>query len=143
MSRRVQHTNHAKHKESSAKHKGTPAKHKPKPKERGALLTILLVLVILNGAILTLVSWQDARVAGEVTMPIILGLFIVSSIAHVVAGIALWTWKRWGLALYGIAAAVTGVLGIINTGSLIVLMGALVPFAVVGYVVRMKWKMFE
>lgn len=112
-------------------------------KERGVLLTILLILVILNGTILTLASWSFKNAAGEVTTPIILALFIISSIAHVIAGIALWDWKKWGLTLYFISAVLTGVLGLINTGSFIVLFGAIVPFAVVGYVVRMKWHLFE
>ena len=122
------------------------AQHKHKhahKKERGTLLSILLILVIVNGVILTLLSISEKNARDEITDPIIVALFIISAIAHAVAGIALWRWKQWGLYLYLAAAILTGALGLINTGSLVVFFGAVLPFAIVGYVIAQKWRMFD
>ena len=67
-----------------------------------------------------------------------------AAIAYVVAAVALWRWKKWGLTLYLIATSVAIVLGILATGAAMMWsFSRLLPFIIVGYIVRCRWENFE
>jgi hypothetical protein len=67
-----------------------------------------------------------------------------AAIADIVAAFALWRWKKWGLTLYLIATSVAIVLGILATGAAMMWsFSRLLPFIIVGYIVRSKWEYFE
>ena len=74
--------------------------------------------------------------------------FILSAVAaailDIVAAVALWRWKKWGLTLYLIATSIVIVLGILATGAAMLWsFSRLLPFIIVGYIVRSKWEYFE
>ena len=67
-----------------------------------------------------------------------------AAIADIVAAFALWRWKKWGLTLYLVATSVVIVLGILATGAAMMWsFSRLLPFIIVGYIVRSKWEFFE
>ena len=69
---------------------------------------------------------------------------IGASIIDIIAAIGLWQWKKWGLTLYLVGTVIVIVLGILATGAAMLWsFSRLLPFIIVGYIVRSKWEMFE
>lgn len=104
-------------------------------------MTIAIVLVILHGLLWTAGSWATVRnFTGDT--PLYLGLLLVSSIASVVAGVALLYWKRWGFYVYAASVVAEAVLTLLFTGSAWVMIGGLLPAFVVAYILYPKIRSF-
>lgn len=114
---------------------------------RTTLQTIALVYVILHGFLF----WATAR-----SMPVVdnsitrildpnlaLTLIGVASLMAIIAGIAMWFWKRWGLYLYVVATIVLAVVIMMKTGSMIMLFGVLLPAIIVLYIFSQALKYFK
>ena len=112
-------------------------------KHRSTLLTVALVIVILHGILMAAMYWTvlpDAqRTLGNIAL---LGMFGAAA-ATVVAGVAMWFWKRWGIYLYGVASVVEAVIALLASGSIFLLFGALLPAIVVLYIVMAEKEKFE
>lgn len=63
--------------------------------------------------------------------------------ASVVAGIAMWFWKRWGIYLYVVATFTLGGTVLLKTGSLNMMFGAILPMIVVIYIFKPAYKYFR
>ena len=62
---------------------------------------------------------------------------VAAAILDIVAAVALWRWKKWGLTLYLIATSIVIVLGILATGAAMLWsFSRLLPFIIVGYIVK-------
>jgi cation transport ATPase len=120
-------------------------KRAPVKKERGGWLTAAIILVILHGFLMLGVIYGNNLLANEALPPTWFILSIVgAAIADIVAGIALWRWKKWGLTLYLVATVVVIALGVLATGyAMMWSFSRLIPFVIVGYIVRSKWEFFE
>lgn len=114
-----------------------PAQHKP---ARGTWLTVALVLVILHNLFMTTVYWTTQGQAENRTL--VLTIMLLVSLGGVVAGIAMWYWKRWGIYLYALAAVVSAVVALLLTGDMIMIFGALILPIIVGYILRPKLDLF-
>lgn len=123
--------------------KNTRRSARQRTRQRSTILSVVLIFVIIHGLILTLLSIGEKNYQGEVTHPLMYVLFILGSLLDVVAGLALWNWQKWGLNLYLAASTMTAFVGLVNTGSLLIVFAAFLPLAVVGYVVRREWHYFE
>lgn len=132
------HTQHQKHPPHS--------KHKPTQKERGGWLTAAIVFVILHGLLmLGIIYGNDLLQGTDVPLP---AWFVPSvigvAVADIVAGIALWRWKGWGFYLYLVSTIVIIALGVLATGyAMLWSFSRLLPFVIVGYIMRPKWKYFD
>jgi hypothetical protein len=113
-----------------------------KPK-RGTLLTIALVLVILHGLFMTAVYWTTLGNVGREAAPWVLPVMVLASLASVIAGAAMWFWKKWGIYLYFLAAVVTTVVTLIMTGSLYMVFAGLIPMIIVLYIIYPHLKHFD
>jgi len=122
---------------------GTKQANKPVSKRRSTLLTAALIIVILHGIVMAVVYWTvlpDAqRTVGNIAL---LGMFGAAA-ASVVAGVAMWYWKRWGIYLYGAAAVLEAVIALLASGSIFLLFGALLPAIIVLYIVMREQGKFE
>ncbi len=115
----------------------------PTERERGRWLTAAICFVIGYGlALIVLVIMFDST-RGVLAPGWLLPLVIGVGLAEIVAGIALWRWKMWGLYLYLAATIVALFLDVLSAGSLLVVYARIVPFAVVGYIIRPKWEHFD
>ncbi|MCO5187580.1 MAG: hypothetical protein M9928_02510 [Anaerolineae bacterium] len=115
----------------------------PTERERGRWLTAAICFVIGYGlALIVLVIMFDST-RGVLAPGWLLPLVIGVGLAEIVAGIALWRWKMWGLYLYLAATIVAIFLAVLSAGSLLVVYARIVPFAVVGYIIRPKWEHFD
>lgn len=126
--------------------KGTTKREKHHPKkERGFWLSFLLVIVFIRNiagaiAILAIRDSQD-----ETTTPILIALLIILALADVVSAVAMWFWKQWGFYLFLISSAIGGAVALLMTGIFYIIIGSLLPPAVLGYIIRLqhKWEMFD
>ena len=132
--------------QSAAKNPQQPAaKNQPQPakKTRGALIAVVLVAVALHGLILSAVYFS---VLGEAERNVgnwaLMAMFATSA-ADIVAAVAMWFWKRWGMILYGVAAAVQAGIAVLATGDIFLLFGALLPAIIVLYILATKRDQFE
>ncbi len=132
--------------QSAAKNPQQPAaKNQPQPakKTRGALIAVVLVAVALHGLILSAVYFS---VLGEAERNVgnwaLMAMFATSA-ADIVAAVAMWFWKRWGMILYGVAAAVQAVIVVLASGDIFLLFGTLLPAIIVLYILATKRDPFE
>lgn len=112
-------------------------------KRRSTLLTIALVIVILHGIVMAVVYWTVLPDAQRTLGNIALWAMFGAAVASVVAGVAMWYWKRWGIYLYGAAAVVEAVVALAASGNLVLLFGALLPAVIVLYIVMAERPKFE
>lgn len=112
-------------------------------KRRSTLLTIALVIVILHGIVMAVVYWTVLPDAQRTLGNIALWAMFGAAVASVVAGVAMWYWKRWGIYLYGAAAVVEAVVALAASGNLVLLFGALLPAVIVLYIVMAEREKFE
>jgi len=135
------------HKKQTHHQKHPPhAQHKPPQKERGGWLTAAIVFVIIHGLLmLGIIYGNDLLQKTDVPLPSwFIPSVIAAAVGDVVAGIALWKWKGWGFYLYLVTTIVVIVLGIMATGyAMLWSFSRLLPFVIVGYIMRPKWKYFD
>ena len=131
--------------QSAAKNQQQPAKNQPQPakKTRGALITTVLVIVALHGVLMTAAYYSMVDETLRSLGNWMLLTMIATSAADIVAAVAMWFWKRWGMILYGVAAAVQAGIAVLATGDIFLLFGALLPAIIVLYILATKRDQFE
>lgn len=110
-------------------------------KERGCWLTGWLLLMAIHGIVASLLVFYLRRQPGS-DSPLWLAVLAAVSVATVVAAIAIWYWKRWGLILYAVTIAVGIVVGLILTRTQLWVFHEIIPLAILGYLVKDKWAYF-
>lgn len=111
-------------------------------KERGGWLTALLVIILLQGIVASVLIYYLRQQQGEGS-PAWVGLTLFAlSIADIVAVIAIWYWKRWGLVLYAISVAAGIAIGLVLTRSQLIVFHDIIPLALLGYAIKDKWGYF-
>lgn len=125
--------------------KQTKGKQRKVKRERSIWLTLAIVFVVLHSVLVLGIIYGNNLLTGADLPPtwFILSL-IGAEIVDIVAAYGLWTWKKWGLTLYLVGTVIVIVLGILATGAAMMWsFSRIVPFAIVGYIVRSQWEMFE
>ncbi|MBE2238996.1 MAG: hypothetical protein IAE81_14495, partial [Caldilineaceae bacterium] len=87
-------------------------------KRRNTLLTIALVIVLLHGILMTAIFWTVRPDVERNLGNVAVWIMLLSSVADVVAAIAMWYWKRWGIYLYGVAAIGAAIVAVMASGDL-------------------------
>lgn len=134
------------HKKHTQQHKHPPqGKHAPAKKERGGWLTGAIIFVILHSFLVLAGIYGNSLLAVEELPPTWIIYSIVGlAIADIVAGIALWRWKGWGFYLYLFTSIAIIALGIMATGyAMFWAFSRILPFVILGYIMRPKWKYFD
>lgn len=113
-------------------------------KERKWYLSLAILLVLLSGLFFTFWAFNEKRIMGLsfAEVPWWAWAIVVTNIADVVAAVALWYWKKWGLWVYMVSVITRTVLllvaGAFGTG-----FASMLPFFIVGYAVSLNNKQFE
>ena len=94
---------------------------------RSKVQTVALIYVVIHGFIF----WAIARSMSVDHTTLALVLFGLSSLASVIAGIAMWFWQRWGINLYVIAGLVLGGVVLLKTASMYMMFGVMLPMVIV------------
>ena len=119
--------------------------HKP---ERGGLLTFAIVLVVVVNLIL---AAGIHSLKGTLAPDAHIGLIIATwafAWASVVAGIAMWFWKKWGITLYIISSIAIVVLiflifSLADVPTWGMVIGGLLPVIIVMYILKPHLKYFH
>jgi len=119
------------------KHAKQTTQVKQVKKERGGLLS---VIIIIHGAMAAYMVSVSLKPEYGSQRPWIIPILIVNALLNVVAGFGMWNWKKWGIMLYGVSAVISSAIGLILTGSLLVIFYELIPFAILIYILTLKDK---
>jgi hypothetical protein len=119
------------------------SKSKTVKKERGTGLSLWLIFIAGHGLLFTYLTWSVLKPGDSSAPEWMLWLLLLLSVADVVAAVALWKWKKWGFQLFGIATAVSIGLGLVVTASQLFVFYAIIPLAILGYLMKDKWQHFE
>jgi hypothetical protein len=113
-------------------------------KQRGTLLSVLIVLIGLHGILGAYVGYVSLKTE-YVKAPWALALLTLVSVAALVAAVAIWYWKQWGITLYAVVCIVQAAVHLALTGSLLVVFYDILPVAILAYVINLqsKTKLFE
>ncbi len=118
----------------SKMHKSNQPTHR-----RTTLQTIALIYVVIHGFLF----WAIARSMAVEDTTLSLVLFGLSALASVVAGIAMWRWRRWGIYLYAAATLVLAGVVLLKTMSLMMMFGVFLPMFIVIYILYPAFKHFK
>jgi uncharacterized membrane protein (DUF2068 family) len=112
-------------------------------RERGCLLTGMLVLIALHGvAAAYLILYLRADRDPEALVWIAPTLFALA-VADIIAAVAIWFWKKWGLKLYAISTVIGIAVGLIVTASQLVVFHDIIPLVILGYIIKDRWSDFD
>jgi len=117
--------------------KGTPDK-----KQHGGWLTAWLVIAVLRSVLYTFLVLYLRGQRNDPSPAWMLIILFVVSLADLVAVIAVWLWKKWGLQLYAVSTVASIAVGLMLTGSLLIVFHGIVPLAILGYLIKDKWHLF-
>jgi hypothetical protein len=140
------HTQAVKTTHPKNKHENQPAQAsqsksvRPVKKKRGWLLATAIILITLHGILATYLISTYPSSQVYVPRPYILPILIANAFIDVVAGIAMWFWKRWGVILFGISAVISAAIGLVFTGQLMVIFYQMIPFVILGYIIAYQNK---
>ncbi len=112
-------------------------------KERGTWLSVWLILIILHSILTVILIIDLTKQPDATTLPWYLSLLFIAAVAKIVAAVAIWLWERWGLYLYAGAILVSTIIGILMTGTLLIVFNDVLPLAILGYLLRNKWDYFN
>jgi hypothetical protein len=112
-------------------------------KERGTWLSIWLVFIMLHGILASLLIWYLRTQQSEPSPSWVLAILFVLALADVVAAIATWYWKKWGLWLYVISTIAGTVIGLVLTRSQLWVFHDLLPLVILGYLIKDKRNFFD
>lgn len=107
-------------------------------KQRGLWLSIWLVLMMLHSFISALVIYLVYKGPREFTFPWLIALLFLASGVKLISVFGLWNWKQWGLYLYMVGVVATLIVGIILTGSLMIVFSDVLPLAILGWLIKDK-----
>lgn len=113
-------------------------------KHRKWYLTAAILLVLLSGLFFTFWVFNEKRLLdlAFTQIPWWAWGILVTNIADIVAAVALWRWKKWGLWLYMVSVITRSILMIFGE-SFVTGFAGFLPFAIVGYAVTLNNKQFE
>jgi hypothetical protein len=109
--------------------------------ERGGWLSAWLILILLHSLFSAWLIYYLRR-GPSANSSLWLALLAIVAIANVVAVIAIWNWKRWGLILYAIGTIVGIVIGLMLTGTQLIVFQQIIPLVILGYLIKDKWARF-
>jgi hypothetical protein len=110
-------------------------------KPRGILLSIALIIMAIHGIIGTVIYYA-IRTQDVLERPWIITLMIIHSLLNILAAVAIWYWKKWGLYVYTVSTGISIVAGLVSIGMWSVFY-MIFPFVILGWLLRTKWKNFE
>lgn len=116
------------------------ATQKQVKKERGTLLTVLLVLIMLHGIFGAYLAYITRKEAYANSTTWVLPALALVSLATVIGAAGMFLWKKWGIYLYAAACVVAAVVHVVLTGLGLAFFYDLLPVIFLGYVINKQSK---
>lgn len=112
-------------------------------RERGTWLSLWLILIAVHGLFAAGLIWYLRAQSSESSPSWMLAILFVLGIADIVAAIAAWFWKKWGLWLYTVSTVVGIAVGLVLTRSQLIVFHDIIPLAILGWLIKDKRKWFD
>lgn len=116
---------------------------KAPPKERGFWLSALLIVIVIHSAFATVLILDLQSRQHVARYPWAMPSLLLLSLADIVAVIAIWNWKKWGLVLYIVSVAAGIAVGLVLTRSQLIVFHDVVPLLLLGYLIRDQHNLFD
>lgn len=108
-------------------------------KEHGVLLTVALVIMAIHGIIAAILY---STAAPDAQRPWVISMMVIHSLANIAAAVGIFYWKKWGLYVYAASTIIALVAGMISVPWWSVFYMVL-PFVIIGWLLRTKWNYFD
>jgi hypothetical protein len=135
------------HNQSKAEHnraiQNRSKTNQPVKKERGFWLTFVLVIMALHGIVATLFYTSAKAGAAPNARTWILTLMILHCVLDIVAVAGIWFWKKWALYLYGFSTILAMIAGLLTGYGMYSVFYMIMPFVILGWLLRTKWDYLE
>lgn len=120
-------------------------------RERGGCLTLYLVLIVIGSILGLIAAFSLSSTANQlaaqgfaVNVPSWYGpAWIVSIILSIAGAYGTWTWKKWGIYLLAANLVFSTAISVAAGQGLSAIVGLIIAGAILWYLVRNKWAMFE
>ena len=112
-------------------------------RERGGWLSAWLILIGIQSVVYSFLILYLRGQRSDPSPAWVLLVLIALSLANIVAIIAIWKWKKWGLQLYAVLTAIGIAVGLMLTGSQLVVFHDIIFLVILGFLVKDKWSYFE
>ena len=112
-------------------------------KERGFWASFWIIFFALQSIFYVFLIYDFLYRADTIDKPILLAGLILVTIADLIGLTAIWFWKKWGWYIFAASTVVSIVLGMIATGTQLIVFHDILPLAVLGWVFREKWDGFK
>ncbi len=112
-------------------------------RERSIALTVVIILVIINHIVLAGLAYYDLTTNAVQVKSLYMPILYLTSVASVIAGVAMWLWKSWGFQLYIASTLVAATAAFLNTGYIMVLFASVLPPIIVAYIYLPLQKYFD
>jgi hypothetical protein len=112
-------------------------------RERGCWLTGWLVVIALSGIASAYMIYYLRAAQYQSALVWVVPTLFALAIADIVAVIGIWYWKRWGLVLYAVSIAASIAVGLIVTAAQLVVFTVIIPFVILGYLIKPHWGHFD
>jgi hypothetical protein len=109
-------------------------------KRRGGVLSFLIILIGVHAIFASYLGYTSLNQYYEGQRSGMLALFVVLSLADIVAAVGMWLWKQWAIYLYITTTVVLTAFSIVLTGSVWVSFYQMLPVAILGYVINLQNK---
>ncbi|MEJ2711192.1 MAG: hypothetical protein P8074_26530 [Anaerolineales bacterium] len=116
---------------------------KSQPVERGIGLTIWLALLVFQSALGIVLILDLTNRPDDPSRPYLLAALFILSAAKLVGVLGIWLWKRWGLYTYAGSVVVIAIIGLMLTGTALMIFYELLPVAITGWLLREKLQHFQ
>jgi hypothetical protein len=115
----------------------------PVHKDRGCLLSGWVIFIMLHGILASLLILYLRQQQNDPSPTWVLVTLFVLAMADIVAAIAMWYWKRWGLMLYAISTVIGIAIGLVLTRSQLWIFHDILPLVILGYLIKDNRRYFE
>ena len=110
-------------------------------KVRDFWLSLILIVMALHGIFGT-VLYYTIRTQEALDRPWIISLMALHSLANLISVVGVWFWKKWALYVYAASTVLAIYVGLISLGAWSVFY-MILPFAILGWMLRSKWDLFK
>ena len=127
----------------AAKTKNTKAKSNKKKvvkKERGTLLMIALIVIVVH-SLVAAILYSTLKSSPDIQRPWLITMMVVHFLLNITAVAGIYFWKKWGLYVYAASAIIALVAGLLAVGMLSVFY-MVMPIVILGWLLRTKWDYF-
>jgi len=115
----------------------------PVPKDRGWMLSVWLVLMAIHGVVFSYLIYYLRQDQGWNSPAWMMATLFILSLAKVVAAVGMWFWKKWGLTLYIIAVVVGMAVGLMLTGTQLIVFHDVILLVITGFLIKDKRNYFD